>query len=145
MRGRLAHQVIRRIAVAVARWRAPAPLRRPLLRSTDAALDAALAGAGGMTRSDIFTGFAGNAAHRKRMAATMLYSGADRSHAVARYWDAMRVADQACAACPNVRRCVALLEWGPVDGAIATICPNAGLFAEIARTQPSQGDGPARH
>ena len=122
----------RRAEVAVARWNTAKPLRRRLSRSSDEALDRALAAAG-LTRADLFTAFKGNARHRKRLAAMMDRLGVDHRHATAAFWSELRKADARCADCRNVRRCTRLLKWGLRDDAARVFCPNAALFDEIAR------------
>ena len=122
----------RRAEVAVVRWNTAKPLRRRLSRSSDQAIDRALA-ATRLGRSDLFTAFKGNARHRKRMAAMMARLGVDRTLAVEAFWPQLREADSRCADCPNVRRCTRLLKWGVRDDAARVFCPNAALFDEIAR------------
>lgn len=127
----------RRAEVAVARWNTAKPLRRRLSRSSDEALDRALAAAG-LGRADLFTAFKGNARHRKRLAAMMDRLGVDRRHATKAFWSELREVDSRCADCGNVRRCTRLLKWGLRDDAARVFCPNAALFDEIARAGERQ-------
>jgi hypothetical protein len=121
----------RRAEVTLVRWNTAKPLRRRLSRTSDQALDRALSAAR-MDRGDLFTPFKGNAKHRKRMAAMMARFRLDRTRACESFWPELREAENVCADCSKVRRCVRLQKWGLRRDAARLFCPNAALFDKIA-------------
>ena len=117
-------------------WRAPWPFSVTLQSSSDELLDAAL-GRFGMTRSDLFTAFPGNAAHRQLMAQMIAYFGIDRHWVTECYWNILKAADSICSRCKDVKRCQRWLTAHWTDDGPGDFCPNAGLFEQIAFAQPS--------
>lgn len=127
---------IRRRAPARLAWRAPWPFAVALHCSSDERLDRVL-GRFGMTRSDLFTTFPGNAAHRQLMAQMMGHFGIDRHLATECYWNVLKAADSICSRCPDVGRCQRWLAARNSDDTPRAFCPNAGLFERLAFAQPS--------
>ena len=121
----------RRIGVAIVRSNTAKPLRRRLSRSTDQQLDRALSAAD-LRRGDLFTPFKGNAAHRKRLASMMARFRIDPQLASEAFWPELQAADSVCADCPNVRRCVRLLQECSGDDWARVLCPTFRLFGEMA-------------
>lgn len=113
----------------------PWPIRRPLTETTDAGIDYVL-GRLGMERADLFRPFAGNAAHRCRLAAMIARLGIDPHEAVTRAWPELREADLRCSRCPAVRACSEWLRQPRPAEAPPGFCPNAGLLSALRRPEP---------
>jgi glycosyltransferase involved in cell wall biosynthesis len=126
---------IHRRARARLAWRTPWPFAVTLHSSSDELLDVAL-GRFGMTRSDLFTAFPGNAAHRQLMAQMMAHFAIDRHWVTECYWNIMKAADSICSRCRDVPRCQRWLSAHLKDDEPVNFCPNAGLFEQIAFAQP---------
>jgi glycosyltransferase involved in cell wall biosynthesis len=120
-------------------WRPPWPFAVTLQSSSDELLDLALSRLA-MTRSDLFTAFPGNAAHRLLMAQMMEHFGIDRHRATACYWSILKQADSVCSRCKEVKRCQRWLAARWSDDGPQDFCPNAGLFERIAFAQHDGGD-----
>jgi len=106
-------------------------LRRSLARSSSDEIDRVLDRIG-ITRSQLFTAFPGNARHRRRMAFMLNHFRVDPDFATHSHWDALRRADETCTHCPNVRRCRSWISWGARNDAPRLFCPSAALFDELA-------------
>lgn len=131
--GRKFARLLRRLAAARRRLRYPV-LARPLQQAGDGAIDAAL-GKAGLSRADLFTPGRAVARHRVLLAHMLAARSIDATHAAKAHWQSLKDADQACAECPNVGRCLTWLELGWPEEAAAVFCPNSDLFSAIAAEQ----------
>jgi hypothetical protein len=77
--------LVRRVSARLWRTRSDDPLRRPLGRALDGAIDEALA-ARGMARADLFEPEQSVAPHRQRIAAMLAAQGLTPEQVTARHW-----------------------------------------------------------
>ncbi len=125
---------VRRIVILVGRKYALFRLNTRLARFSDARLDRWTSRAG-IERSDLFSVFKGNAAHRQLMARMLAYFNVEPAKASVRCWQALRDAEAVCAGCPNTGRCRRWHRWGRKNHAPNVFCPNAALFRELESLQ----------
>jgi hypothetical protein len=125
---------LRRTVIPVGRKYALFRLNTRLTQFSDARLDRWTSRAG-IERSDLFTVFKGNAAHRQLMARMLVHFNVEPTKACARCWQVLRGAEAVCARCPNVGRCRRWFRWGRKNHAPDVFCPNAALFRELESLQ----------
>ena len=92
----------------------------------------------GISRSELFTSFKGNALHRQFMGQMLTHFSVDREKASEHHWRDLVYAEKVCARCPNKGRCRRWLEWGVNHNAPNIFCPNAGLFHQMQSAQQRQ-------
>jgi hypothetical protein len=85
-----------------------------------------------LCRADIVS--ARDQVHRD-MLRMMWHFNVDPSRVPARFWGALRDAEQACAHCVVVGRCQRCFHGLVSDDAPRSFCPNAELYEEIAASQ----------
>ncbi len=89
----------------------------------------------GISRSELFTSFKGNALHRQFMGQMLTHFSVDRKKASEHHWRDLVYAEKVCARCPNKVRCQRWLEWGVNHNAPNIFCPNARLFHQMRSAQ----------
>jgi hypothetical protein len=123
---RIGHQITAKLR----RWRHPI-LAGPLVEISDRDIDAALERAG-LTRADLFMPAGAIARHRVYMAYMLAARHIDIAWAAAMHWQALKLADDTCAHCPNTGRCRRWLESQGPSALPTAFCPNADLFDTMA-------------
>ena len=121
---------LRKVKTGLRRTRARRRLTRDLVGFSNKELADVLAKVG-VRRADLFTGFEGNARHRRLMGRMLEHFDIDREMACEHQWRKLVYADKVCARCPNVAKCQRWLAWGRKNGAPNVFCPNAGLFTQL--------------
>lgn len=106
------------------------PLLRPLGRTRDAEIDAALKKSE-LGRADLFQPESSIAPHCHRIAAMIAAQGLDPVTLTRDFWPELKEMDHRCAHCGNTRRCERWLKWGRVNNAPRMFCPNATAFEAI--------------
>jgi hypothetical protein len=120
-------QSIHSIRSGLRRRHAISRLNRGLARFTETELEDLLSKAD-IRRSELFTGFKGNAVHRQLMGRMLAHLGVDHAQASEHCWIDLIYAESVCARCCNRRRCRRCLKSGRKNGAPTVFCPNAELF-----------------
>jgi len=103
------------------------PLRHPLGRTPDSAIDESLA-TRSMKRADLFGPEENLAPHRHRIAAMLAAQGLSPKHVIERHWPELKFADHYCAYCINKRRCERWLRGNRPEDAPRMFYPNAMTF-----------------
>ncbi len=108
------------------------PLRHPLGRASDRAINKALA-VRKLRRADLFDRKKPIAPHRHRLAEMLTVFHFSTRDIVARHWSDLKLADHRCAYCANKKRCDRWLRGRHWDDAPRRFCPNVTMFERWRR------------
>lgn len=110
------------------------PLIRPIGRTPDGVIDAALA-VRGLVRSDLFLPETSLAPHRRRLASMLATEGLSVLELAADHWSELKAADHRCKQCVETRRCERWLRSEGEDDSPRKFCPNAQMIERL-KTRP---------
>jgi hypothetical protein len=102
-----------------------------LSQATDEQIDEELNNRG-IARPDLFHPLHATASHRIRLARMLGVWQIGVNRAVAEHWQELKAADEQCSQCESIGRCERWLEWGQINAAPMSFCPNASLWVAIA-------------
>jgi hypothetical protein len=122
----------RRASVKMRQLRSNDPLRRPLGRVPDSAINRALT-LRRSGRADLFTRGKTLAPHRHRIAAMLAAYHFSPKQIIARHWPELKHADHLCAHCTEKKRCDRWLRGDRRDDAPRRFCPNVVTFERWRR------------